>query len=356
MVFSGMVLSPRNPHVEGQETTDIQPIKFKMKKLLTITASFAFATAAMAQLPVSRSAGVLPITIKGNGAFTTVAVPFTQEPVARDVVDSVSGNVITGAAGGYTFAITGSTPHSAVILTGSNRGAVRRITASTANSITLSSAVGGLVNGADEFYVVPNHTLGTLFTTGTNPSGLTSNANAAAADIVYLDDDAGNLVQYFHNGTQWRRVSPSGVGTNAVVGINNGCIVLRRAVSDLTFVVKGVVPTGRQTMDMVSGFNIVSYPSTAPTTSGTSFGTTLGNSGLSSVVTGNANSALADIVYIPDASGSLVQYFYNTTQWRRVSPSGNATNVAVLPGNALIINKRSTSASWNVQEGFYAGQ
>lgn len=304
----------------------------------------------MAQLPVARPAAIVSTTLRGGGGFNTLGTPFTREPVVRDVVASSSGNTITGAGGGYgDFA---STPHSVLILTETNRGTAVRIVSNTANSLTLASPVPGLVNNSDEFYVVPEWTLATFFGAGANPSGLTSNSNPNLADIVYIDDGNGSLVQYFHNGTNWRRVvgSPANQNNTSLGGFSGGTVILKRSAGDLAFNVQGSLRSGRQIEPVVPGLNVVTFTEAG--------GATLGTSGLvPGILASNSNPNLADIVSIPDGSGSLVQYFHNGTNWRRVVGSpANQNGLPIRPETALVINKRSAgTAQYVVDEQYVAG-
>lgn len=315
---------------------------------LAMSGVFATVISSQGQLPVARPAAITSTILKGGGGFSTIGLPFTREPLFRDVVASSSGNTITGAGGGYGDLT--STPHSVVIQTGPNRGRTERITANTANSITLAAAVAGLIANSDEFEIVPEWTFGTFFGTGSNPSGLTSSPSSGSADIVYIDDGNGTLVQYFHNGTNWRRVAtPTNANNVSLGGLSGGAIVLKRSAGDLTFAVRGVLRSGRQVQPVTPAFNVVTYTEAS--------GATLGTSGLvPGVLASNASSSLADIVYIPDGNGSLVQYFHNGSFWRRVATPTNQNGLVIRPETALVINKRSAGTTlWVIDEKYAAG-
>ena len=322
-----------------------------MKKNVALTLFAALSLSlslipASGQLPVSRPSGIILKTIKGSNGYTPIGLPFTREPVARAVVSSVAASVAT--ASGTPFAAAGtytSTPHSVLVVTGANRGVVAAITANTTSSVTFANA-STLVAADDELLVVPDWTLGNLFGTGSNPSGLTSNAAIGSADVVYVAA-GGSLTQYYHNGTNWRSsASPTNRNNLSLGGLNGGCMVLKRGAGDLTFQVKGTIRSGRSVVSISNGFSLVTYADVA--------GTTLLNSQLQTgVLTGNASSALADIVYVPNASGGLVQYYWTGTIWRNTSSPTNQGSLAVKPETALLINKRSAgTSSWNINESF----
>jgi len=315
--------------------------------LLAVGSLAAGLSPAWAQLPVSRPAGSITTTLKGSGGFSALGLSFTREPALRDVVAGSAGTTITGTGGGYgSFT---ATPHSVVIQTGANRGTAVRITANTADTVTLASAIGGLVNNSDAFEIVPEWTFGSFFGTGPNPSGLASNANSNLADLVYIGE-AGSLVPYFHNGNNWRRVATAANANNTSLGgLNGGSIVLKRSPGDILFNVQGVLRSGRQIGTVPSGFSVVTYTEASSAT--------LGTSGLvPGVLVPNANSNLADIVYVPDVNGSLVPYFNNGSNWRRVATAANQNALPIKTETALIINKRSSGTSqWIIDERFFAG-
>lgn len=301
-------------------------------------------TPAPGQLPLARPAGIITTTLRGSGGFTSIGLPFTREPALRDRVLSSFGNTITGSAGGYGDVM--STPHSLLILTGANRGTAVRISANTASSITLATAISGLQDNVDEFSVIPEWTFGNLFGTGPNPSGLASSADSNQADIVYIDNGNGSLVQYFHTGANWRSVvgAPTSRNNFSLGGLNGGCLVLKRSAGDVTFRIHGVLRSGRHIATIASGFSVVSYTEAG--------NTTLGTCGLvPGVLASDASSSVADIVYVPGASG-LVQYFHNGTNWRKVAGSpANQNGLPIKAENALIINKRSAGTTqWVVDE------
>ena len=86
----------------------------------------AVSTEAYGQLPVSRPASMLPISVAA-ATTTSIGVPFMRESAARDVVSSVLGQVITAVGGGYTAGAFANT-HFVLITTGASRGTGLTIT------------------------------------------------------------------------------------------------------------------------------------------------------------------------------------------------------------------------------------
>jgi len=335
----------------------------KLQRLNTISllaamgALCAIAHSASAQLPVSRPVGTVPVPIIGGGKFSGIGFCFTREPIGRvTVVNQTlsSGNTTINLAetltGGSLARATN--PTSVVLVTGDNRGRAFRVQSNSTTSVTVIGDTTSLVAADAKLELIPEWTFATLFGTGTNPSGLSSNSTAGNADIVYISDGTG-LVKYFHNNTQWRREtgSPASANNTSLGGLNGGVFVLKRSAGNLTFGFSGAVRSGRQIVDIVGpALSIVSY--TEPK------GTTLGNSSLVPGLTSNSTAANADIVYLPYSNavsdeGSLIQYFHNATNWRRVSGSPTNQNpLPIRPAGALMINKKAGSYLYSIREHF----
>jgi hypothetical protein len=313
-----------------------------------------------AQLPVSRPGGSIPIVINGGGSFTSIGIPFTREPVARLAITSVNGanNVLTvpstGVANsawkGEQTTAPFTPPFSVMILTGSNRGRVSRIADNTGTTVSLVTAISGLA-ADDEFYVIPEWTLGTLFGNENNPSGLTSSSNINTADVVFIAIPSQGLVQYFHNGTRWRSSSSFADAQHIAIGLNEGALVRKKSAGNLSFLVQGTMRTGRQVATVRPGFNLVTYTGLTKTA--------IGTSGLSNAVTGSTNVNNADLVYVPNTSGGFTKYYFTGSNWRSTTSFANVNDsLEILPESAVIIEKRAANptASYIVNEQFIAGQ
>lgn len=304
---------------------------------------------AQAELPVSLSTGITPVVITGGTKYSTIGLPYHRQPLGRAVVTAVSGAVVThDGAGLGTIA---PNTHSVLFLTGSNYGRAVRISSynNATQQITLAATVTGIALNADELMVIPDHTFASVFGAGADPSGLKSDLTPGSADWVFIAD-GGALVPYFHNGTNWRRVSGSPANANnlSLGGLNAGCLVLKRSPGNITLNISGVLRSGKQLVDITPGFSIVTFTDVG--------NTTLGASGLTGPggLAANSDPNLADKVTIPNASGDLVSYFNNTSNWRRVAGSpANQNSLAVQAHRAIIVNKISSGTfRWPVLESF----
>jgi hypothetical protein len=318
------------------------------------------------QLPVSRTAGIIDVSLPDNQT-TLMALPLV-EIVASGTISAIP------SAGVYTLVSSPGTlptdlatsPHAIKITSRDDQrgapgstpsgsstnayGLTAKITAKSGQDVTAAFLTAP--NVGDEYIVYRLETIGSVFG-ATNAAGLKSASTSASADIIYLDDGAGVLVAYFYRSTAsaWRLVSaPSGANQDgAVVNPNRGIIVARKSGgSPVTVRLSGDEMIGREAANVAnSSFNIVNNPFTVSTT--------LAASGLKDFITGGSTSAAADIVYL-ESGGVLTSYFYRTSasQWRLVSaPSGADQGAAVVAaGKAILFNKKAGSTEFTLPQPF----
>jgi len=345
-------------------------MKLALEKTFGLLALVALTTgSAMAQadkLPVSRTAGVIDVSLPVNQT-TLMALPLV-EIVASGTVNAVSGSNLTLTSTPSTLPNVISTPHAIKITSrddhrgagatapaGSSTNAYglsAQITAQTGQQVT--AALATAPNVGDEFVIYRLETLGTIFGAA-NTAGLKGASTSASADIVYVDNGAGVLNAYFfRTGTtnKWRLVStPSGADQDGVVILpNRGLIVARKTGGNpVNIRITGDEMIGRDSADVTnSAFNIVNNPWTVSTT--------LDASGLRNFITGGSTSASADIVYL-ESAGVLTAYFFRTgttNQWRLVSaPSGANQGAAVIEaGKAVLFSKKAGGTEITLQQPF----
>jgi uncharacterized protein (TIGR02597 family) len=303
-------------------------------------------------LPVSRSAGLLRVTLPPN-QISLVALPMVDRVVSSGTVTAAAGSSLTLSATALPDLV--AAPHSIQILSGAAIGSRVRISAATATAVTTVSAVAGVAAG-DEYMIVPDDTIATIFG-ATNTAGLLGGSGAASSDEVFIQT-GGVLTGYFYKGsglggTGWRKTAnPSGASEpNAPIDPLTGVYVIRKAAGNpVTLDITGYTVSGRQKPVVVSGFNILSNPFTLPTT--------LGKSNLKDFVTGGTGSASADVVYLENG-GVLTGYFFKSgglggTGWRRTdSPSGaDQSGVVLAPGKGILFKEQAGTAGFTLQEPF----
>ncbi|MBL9117573.1 MAG: hypothetical protein JNJ83_21385 [Verrucomicrobiaceae bacterium] len=292
-----------------------------------------------AQLPVSLTEGVMAIPVP-PAAVTQLGLPFTRTPVARATITSASGLAITVAGAPFTAGALITTPHSAVLLGGTNDGLSYRITANTTNGLTLATSVpSGITPNSVEVLVVPDWTLGTLFgTTGAQVGQLLNvGATVAAADKVAVDDGA-SVTEYFFNSAAggWRRADGTlpAVDQAGVRIANQRGVVINRIAGgpNVDLVISGKVRSGTQ--------RIVTRPGATAIVSNVFTSTlTLNNSGIRLAVRANATPNGADKVTIENG-GTATTYYLSNNGWRLADGSpGDQGGVQILPGKAVKIER-----------------
>lgn len=300
-----------------------------------------------AQLPVSQTEGILAAPLPAN-AVTQLGLPFTRTPVARAGIVSATGLVITVSGTPFTAGALSATPHSAVILGGSQDGRSFPIVSNTTNALTLGSTLpSGIEAGVANVLVIPDWTLGALFGTTNAQVGqlLSTGASAAAADKVAVED-AGVVTEYFFNSTAngWRKAdgsSPTTEQANVRIADQKGVVITRISggpSNDL--VLTGKARTGTQRILTRPGaVTIASNPFTS--------NLTLDNSGLRLAVRANGAPSGADKVSV-ETGGVVTQYFLTTNGWRLVTnPAGSDQgSVQIAPGKSVKIERAGGTPSY----------
>ena len=346
-----------------------------MKRITSLLyfATLAFASlssvASAQDLPVSRTAGVIDVSIPINQT-SLVAIPLV-DIVASGTITSVSGTTL--GVSSTLGALSG--PHAIKITsrddqrgTGANApgtagdstngyGQTGQISSNTTGAgSTVTTATALTPNVGDEFVIYPLETLTTLF--GTPPAaGWNGSTGAGSADIVYIDN-AGVLTGYFYKtnaafgGAGWKLVSnPTGSAFNdTVIPVNRGLLVQRRN-AGTAFNIRnfGVTLPGRETGAVVAGFNIMNNPFSVTTT--------LAASGLVSHVTGSTGAGSADLVYL-ETAGVLTGYYYKTgglggAGWRTTADgSTDRGNVALTAGKAILFQEKAGTVGFALPEPF----
>ncbi len=336
--------------------------------LAVATLSTSVASGQESQLPVSRTVGVIDVSLPVNQT-TLMAIPLV-EIVASGTVTAVSGTTYTLSSSPSVLPNVMITPHAIKITSrvdqrgsGANApagastnsyGLSAQITAQSGQDVT--AALATAPNVGDEFIVYQLETIGSIFGAA-NTAGLLGGSTSGAADILYLEN-GGALTAYFYKsgglgGIGWRLESaPTGSNQdNVVVGVDKGILVLRKSGgSPVSIRFTGDSIVGNEKPAVVSGFNIVNNPY--------SVAATLDSSMLKDFVTGASTSGSADIVYLENA-GVLEAYFFKNgglggTGWRLVSnPTGaNQGAVSLLPGKAILFREQAGTASFTLTEPF----
>lgn len=300
----------------------------KKTKIMVAFASMALAgtmASVQAQLPVSRTAGV-ELTNLTTG-FQFVAMPFSNEPIARGIVTNISTNDLTldVAAGSFT-GLSGE--HVAQVVSGPDTGLTFDIdeTNSTGTTVRL---IGFSGSGADvdddltQIQVIKLQTLDDAFPNGGN---FTDSTGPGGADQLLLVDGSGGLFQaYYNTSLGWSVAGTDADASATVLPLNGGIFVLGTASTTGSVLTSGVAPSNDQK---------VSFSAGSFTSVGNPYGTiTLGD--LTSSVTASTAPGGADTILYDTGSG-LAQAYRNTDGNWKVAGTD-----AILPD------------STSVGEGFY---
>ncbi len=312
------------------------------------------------QLPVSRTTGVLTISLPKNKP-TLMALPLSTI-VASGTVTSVDGaSLYTLSSSPAALPNVTTTPHAIKITsrvdqrgTGANApagtstnpyGEFARISATAGQQVTAALSV--VPNIGDEFVIYSLRTLGTALAGAT----LNTAADEANADVVYLSN-GGVFTGYFNTGASWVLVSNPGGGDQSTTVIDPGgaiLIVRKNLGVDTTVLATGVTLPGRETNGVVPGFKIINNPF--------SITTTLEASGLQAHVTGGTGAGSADTIYLEN-NGVITGYYYKTgglggSGWRTLSDNAaNQGAVLVRAGKSILFKEQAGSAAFALPEPF----
>ncbi|MEM6911187.1 MAG: hypothetical protein AAF555_06345 [Verrucomicrobiota bacterium] len=308
-----------------------------MKKTLLACVATGLVLSAIptqAELPVSRRAGILPVS-QSTGAVSLVSVPYTIEPDRFDVA-SVSGSTVTTASsvGTYTNPI-------ARIVGGTDDGAIFSVSSASGTSVVLGDAPASDTLAVE---IYEQWTLDTLFANGGSFSGA---AAFGGGDILGLVNSSGtdfDLFYYNTTNSEWRTVAEVAAG-GTIVPHNQGILVLPASADPV--VVSGVARSGDQTPTYPLGqVSVVNYP----------FGTAFSFADLDvSQINGAAAFGGGDIFLVPNAGGTdFDQFYYNTTSGEfRTSAEAPvvASAITFAAGETFAIIPAS-NLSYNFEEGF----
>lgn len=328
--------------------------------LAALSAGSVFGQAS-SQLPISRTSGILDVSAPA-AAITYVGLPFIKPAIATGELTAISGTILTDGAAAFGNLTT--TPHALQIVGGPGNGAIRRITGNTATTITVDSAISGIVASVSLYVVIPEWTLGELLG-ATNAAGLTGGTSPGVADKVQIES-GGIITSYFYKlaappfdlTTGWRLVSaPTGSSqAGARIPLKGGVVLNRLAGTNRTLTLHGVSRVGTQVPQIVTGLNVLTNPFASAMT--------LSSSNLQAAVTGGTSPGVADQIRI-ESGGVVTSYFYKlpappfdlTTGWRLVSaPSGADQGSASIPaGKSFIVNRLGAATNWSLTETFVTG-
>jgi hypothetical protein len=305
--------------------------------------------------------GFVTVSIKGKGispaAYSLVQFPmmkassFQGAATAGDSTGTlnVEGTLTPGEFDASIGANAGPNYFLEVVSEGSSEGLIADINTNTATSVTVHPEDAAAISAAmPATIVIRQHTkVSEVFGSGASLL-LQGGSTVSNSDIIYFGR-GGALAGYYWRtgiGAGWKTLSGA-AANNIPIYPGESVLVKRIGAADVSIVNAGSVQTGRALVPVSQG----------SVTAATSFpvGTTLATSNLlASGLTGASSAASADILYIPNADGNLISYFYRTgigQGFKFVAGGADANNVPISDVGGVLITRRSaTPFNWIINQ------
>lgn len=320
-------------------------------KLLFASLAFAGITTLSAQIVGYVTVNITPSPDGTTVASTLVSSPLLQQSTLTGnmagTIASVTSNTITVTSAGWTASqLVTSGPTYILLTSGTQEGLLLRITANTADTLTVDTEGLSLttlaVASGTSFTIYQADTLLSVF--GTPSEGIIGgNATQFAAgqtDKVVLKDTLGVIRTYYYNTdfSQWRRSGSSSDQGSVPISPYSGVVFYRIGTAALSIVSPGTVPSSslRQLVPVAGTTILARY---FPTD------TTLGALGLQNLAgwrntsQGGVTITSADKVIAKDSLGVIRTFYYDGTNWRR-SGSGSSQNSAPITAGSAIYTTR----------------
>lgn len=240
------------------------------------------------------------------------------------------------------------------VTSGNSEGLVADVASNTSSNVTVDPLDAAAITSAMPANVVirPHTKVTEIFGNGASVL-LRGGPNASSADQLQFGRGGSLQGIYYRTGLGggWRTTAGNNSASNTVIYPGESVIVRRTTNTPLTVTNTGAVNAGRALIPVSQGAMTVA----------TSFpvGTTLGSSGLytgstSTGLQGGTSPSAADNVFLPDANGNLLGYYYRTGLgggWRTSVGNNSASNVIVPETGGLYIVRRSaTGFNWTVAQ------
>jgi hypothetical protein len=297
---------------------------------------------------------------------TLVSIPLLEEAAingsATGRITGLTATTITSTGAGWTAGelSAAASPHLIEITSGPAKGRMLLIStigteANTADTVTLAAEerlrVGDLTNlgitagaeNGDTYRIRPVDTLSSFF--GTPDSTLIQGgASPSSADTITIVSNGGANT-YFYSTTlgRWTRVTLGNPdASNTPIPPYAGVQYARLATTPLEFIVTGKVPSGEREVSIKNSGTTLLAPfwPVSQTLAGLAIHTT------PNWTEGNS-ATVADTISLTTSTGSVNNYFYDGSNWRRVAlgnPLASTTEVPV--GASVLINKKGGASGY----------
>lgn len=317
--------------------------------------------------------GYITLTINGSTdgttpAFTalsaglqnaaTVTGSATSDATSAVLTDTNASNAINAYS---TLDALGNGAYFLQITSGVNEGLILDILSNDATSFTTGSDLNGIITTGDTYAVKAHLTLADIMG-ASNEAGLKTSGSSSDSDIIFLMSSIGDglFSAYYYQtdsfgffgGTGWRSITDANTPVgNLVIGPDDGIIVSRKGIGDLTTVVSGSVSTVDLNRELPTGFSMISYPFPIDVT--------LAESGLYSATNGyvsTGSSIDSDNVFVIQPNGQFNSFYRQTDAfgffggdgWRTITdPNTPQDDFKILAGSSVIVLHRGTGLAWS---------
>lgn len=319
---------------------------------LLLGAAGAYAQGGTSNTAYTKPSGFVTHTLK-SGQFNLIGLTLHKPVAVSGELETVSEKTLTDTSVDFTTVLTAGKTYILEITANpaepSLVGTIQEVTSWAATTLTTPQDLGadGLTgdtgdgvdnaNGA-RYQLREAVTLETVF--GTTDSVLQKGVISTLADIVWIPDGAGEYNRYFLSNTnQWKDATTNTAAPNVPLIYVDALFVQRKG-ADVNLVVTGNVKTINTVVALSPGFNPISI--IAPV------GSTLQNLGLDKSLQAGVISTLADIVWVPNASGSYDRYYLHTTNvWRDATTNADVASDVVLP-KGIFIQRKGVAQNINI--------
>lgn len=337
--------------------------------LFAVAASFALGYANAQTTVATDPVGFVTTTVAASANGTTPSItpysPVLFQPSAASglttgLISGVTSNTLTVASAGWS---TNSTNNLAanlayvLIKSGSAEGLLLRVTANTADTMTVDALGNNLtaipVAVSNSFQLVQGETIGTMFGTNTNEFGVIGGTptmfNSNRTDRITMTDAAGTPRTYYFNTAtnRWNFAGSTIDRANTPISPYSAVFYSRIGTNTIQQVTTGSVP--------VNNLKLLVRP-TGTTYLGTVFpvGTTLGSLGIQTLPgwksanpSSSAQINAADKVQTRSGSTIFSYYFTSglaTNHWRRAGSSVNQNSTALPIGGGVAVIRTGSNA------------
>jgi len=299
------------------------------------------------------------------GKSALISFPLNQSPVVSGVFSGKSGAVLSTSASlsalPATLANSDNEPlYYIELLSGANTGLLVEVLSKGSNTITVSSSDAAQLVGNESFQIKKFTTIADVLGAD-NSAGLLGGDSVTTSDVVWAVTGGSWRQYFFYNDgfggeidpPQWQ--SPGSISNkgDARIDPDQGVLVVRKPGSSTTVTITGQVKATPSFVPFINGSQIITNPYPVDKTLGT-LGLKTGNSA-TGLVEGDSISN-SDVVYKLE-NGVWKQYFiYNDgfngeidpVDWQTPGSPTSQANVVVAAGEALLIARRGSQFSWNI--------